>query len=152
MLSLTVFPQNFSTPQNTPLTISQGQLLAGDADGNVVLRASNVTQPAHDAALVANPDGTFTFTPGSNFKGSTSFSYTVSAAEPQTEVTAPDGVSNGGFGRSVAIDGDTAVIGAAYQTVNGVHQGAAYVFVRSDKGWVEQAELSAPDGGYLEHF
>ncbi len=42
------------------------------------------------------------------------------------------------FGRAVAIDGDTAVVGAPSQ--NGVH-GAAYVFVRSGSTWSQQAKL-----------
>jgi hypothetical protein len=59
------------------------------------------------------------------------------------------------FGRSVAIDGDTLVVGAEYESsdatgVNGSQanndasrSGAAYVFVRSGSMWTQQAYLKA---------
>jgi hypothetical protein len=40
------------------------------------------------------------------------------------------------FGISVAIDGDTAIIGAT-----GIGEGAAYVFTRDEAGWVQSAKL-----------
>lgn len=46
-----------------------------------------------------------------------------------------------GFGTSVAIDGDTIVVGAPA----GALRAAAYVFVHDGTNWVEQAELIKPD-------
>ena len=51
------------------------------------------------------------------------------------------------FGYSVSISGDTAVIGAPYHATNGISTGAAYVFVRSGTGWVQEAELVS-DGAW----
>jgi hypothetical protein len=45
------------------------------------------------------------------------------------------------FGEAVAIDGDTAVVGAPAGSV-----GAAYVFTRSGGAWAERAKLVPPDG------
>lgn len=45
------------------------------------------------------------------------------------------------FGSSVALDGDTIVVGAR----NADGGGAAYVFIRSNDGWSEQAKLVASD-------
>jgi Bacterial Ig-like domain (group 3)/FG-GAP repeat/FG-GAP-like repeat len=46
------------------------------------------------------------------------------------------------FGRSVAIDGDTAVVGSPYDdTAAGLDGGSAYVFVRAGDAWVQQAQL-----------
>jgi hypothetical protein len=60
-----------------------------------------------------------------------------------TSIPVPNGASV--FGSSVAVDGDTAVIGAP--NTNSV-SGAAYVFVRNTDGtWSEQQELFASDGG-----
>lgn len=62
---------------------------------------------------------------------------------------ASDGVSPDRFGGSVAISGDTVVVGAPYAT-NG---GAAYVFVKPPIGWsnmTETAKLTVPDGQYGE--
>ena len=67
----------------------------------------------------------------------------------QAELTAADSASGDGFGYSVAIDGQTAVVGA--DTKNG-HIGAAYVFVRAATAWSQQAELTAADGGPSYYF
>jgi len=70
-----------------------------------------------------------------------------------TMLTASDGAADDWFGRSVAIDGDTVVVGADAADVGGVfNQGAAYVFVRDGDGWVEQARLTASDGDSSDQF
>ena len=51
----------------------------------------------------------------------------------------------GSFGTSVAVSGDTAMVGAAGATIGGQSVGATYVFVRSGATWSRQAELSAAD-------
>jgi hypothetical protein len=61
------------------------------------------------------------------------------------------------FGVRVAIDGDTAIVGASgYDVVPGPigHDGAAYIFVRRPPSgeWVEQARLTASDGEPLDLF
>jgi hypothetical protein len=59
----------------------------------------------------------------------------------------PDGERDWGlvFGRSVAIDGDTIVVGATGAAVGDSRPGAAYVFVRDGDTWTQQAKLSTPD-------
>lgn len=53
----------------------------------------------------------------------------------------------GGFGYSVAVSGDTAVIGAPNKTVgSNVAQGAAYIFVRNAGVWTQEQALTAPSG------
>lgn len=50
------------------------------------------------------------------------------------------------FGSSVAIDGDTAVIGAPGERIGtAFEQGAVYVFVRSGATWARQQKLTEPD-------
>jgi hypothetical protein len=61
----------------------------------------------------------------------------------QAELTASDGAANDSFGRSVAISGSTAVVGAEGHQSG---RGAAYVFVKSGTAWSQQAELTAADG------
>lgn len=55
------------------------------------------------------------------------------------------------FGRSVAIEGDTIVVGAPGEDSIGnnpvADSGAAYVFVRSNNAWVQQAYLKASKAG-----
>jgi hypothetical protein len=60
---------------------------------------------------------------------------------------------NDGFGVSVAIDGDTAVVGAhTYDLVGGQYRGAAWVFARSGTTWTQQAQLEPPDGVDVHFF
>jgi FG-GAP repeat len=68
-------------------------------------------------------------------------------------------VSEGSFadvlGSSVAISGDTAVVGAKNDDLTvdfPLNEGTAYVFVRSGMGWTQQAKLSASDAGASEDF
>jgi FG-GAP repeat len=60
-------------------------------------------------------------------------------------------LSDSRFGIAVALDGDTAVVGASYQeSFNGNQTGtfgAAYVFVRQGTQWTEQAKLTAVTEG-----
>jgi hypothetical protein len=52
------------------------------------------------------------------------------------------------FGISVDISGNTAVIGAPGETINGTNQqGSAYVFFRNGTTWTQQDKLTANDGG-----
>lgn len=67
-------------------------------------------------------------------------------------LTPSDGRDGGDFGTSVAIDGNTVVVGA-YQSAN--INGVAYVFVKPAGGWgnmTQTAELTASDGGALDYF
>jgi hypothetical protein len=67
----------------------------------------------------------------------------------QNRLTASDGAEGDNFGVSVAISGSTAVVGADTKNSN---TGAAYVFVRSGKGWSQQAELTAADAAAGDEF
>jgi hypothetical protein len=50
------------------------------------------------------------------------------------------------FGVAVSLDGDAALIGAASARTSSVKAGAAYFFVLSSDGWLEQARLAPDDG------
>jgi hypothetical protein len=69
----------------------------------------------------------------------------------QAKLTARDGES-GGFGLSVSVSGDTAVIGAPFDDDLGFFSGSAYVFVRTSLTWSEQAKLVASDGAPIDTF
>ncbi|HKS35849.1 MAG TPA: Ig-like domain-containing protein, partial [Verrucomicrobiae bacterium] len=56
------------------------------------------------------------------------------------------------FGSAVAIDGDTAVIGAPGDSQEGDDAGAAYVFVHDGSSWIEQAKLVADDASASAQF
>jgi hypothetical protein len=70
----------------------------------------------------------------------------------QQILTASDRAKGDLFGFDVAISGDTALVGAPDDDVNGVDQGSAYVFVRSGTTWIQQAKLTANDGAAGDAF
>jgi uncharacterized protein (DUF2345 family) len=75
-----------------------------------------------------------------------------SSGTETAKLTASDGASPHYFGNSVAISGDTVVVGAQY---GDSFRGSAYVFVKPGRGWTsgtETAKLTASDGVALDSF
>jgi len=71
----------------------------------------------------------------------------------QAKLLADVAASNDYAGRAVALDGDTAVVGAAGADVGGNDgQGAAFVYVRDGGVWTQQARLVADDGVAGDEF
>lgn len=70
----------------------------------------------------------------------------------QAKLNATDGAGNDFFGISVAIDGDTIVIGAHHDDDKGISSGSVYVFTRSGTTWTQQAKLNATDGAASDQF
>jgi len=72
------------------------------------------------------------------------------------KLTASDGDTGDRLGWSVALSGDTALVGAYFNNVGfNTDQGSAYVFVESGGGWAtgtETAELTASDGATSDWF
>ncbi len=64
----------------------------------------------------------------------------------ENKLLASDGASGDRHGESVAISGDTAVVGAPFDSDVFSDEGAAYVYVRNGSVWSEQAKLTASDG------
>jgi hypothetical protein len=64
----------------------------------------------------------------------------------QQKLQASDGVNKDFFGRTLALNGSTVLIGAPGKNANGVHDaGVVYVFALSNGVWTEQAKLIAND-------
>ncbi len=77
--------------------------------------------------------------------------YDVQAFYPAQEISA--GSPGDNFGLSVAIDGDTLIVGAPnHDLTAGGNQGAAYVYVRSGALWVQQQKLTATGGAASDAF
>jgi len=70
----------------------------------------------------------------------------------ETKLTASDGAVNDLFGISVAIAGDTIVVGAQGDDDNGTGSGSAYLFMRTGLTWTQQAKLTASDAAASDHF
>jgi hypothetical protein len=115
------------------LAVQQAQLMPG---GTVVSQDFGYSVAlSGDTALVGTVNGG-----GEPAVGAYVIVRSGSAWTQQAELT--NGLVGGQFGRSVALDGDTAVIGAPGDASDS--PGSAYVFVRSGSTWTQQAELTAP--------
>jgi len=68
------------------------------------------------------------------------------------KLTAGDAATGDYFGNRAAIDGDTAIVGAAYKSDIGDKSGSAYIFVREGDFWVEQQKLTSSDAAANDEF
>ena len=71
----------------------------------------------------------------------------------QQKLLASDAAADDDFGSSVAISGETVVVGAPWDDdATGFYQGSAYVFVRSGGVWSQQQKLLASDAAGGDAF
>ena len=72
--------------------------------------------------------------------------------DERIKLTASDGAPYDNFGISVAVDGETIMIGASGDDDNGADSGAAYVFTKANRVWSQVAKLTASEGEALDYF
>ena len=70
----------------------------------------------------------------------------------QTKLTASSPAAGDQFGSDVSISGDNAIVGADRSDYNGSWSGAAYVFQRTNTGWIQQDMLVPSDGNIGDRF
>jgi hypothetical protein len=70
----------------------------------------------------------------------------------QAKLFTLDGATMDYFGYSVSLSGDTALISAPLDDVNGDASGSAYIFTRTGTTWTQQAKLIAADGAIGDNF
>ena len=98
--------------------------------------------PNHDTAAGANAGSAYVFVRSAG-----------NTWTQQAKLEASDAAANDNFGKSVAISGDTVVVGAYLDdTTGGANAGSAYVFTRSDGVWSEQDKLEASDAAAVDFF
>lgn len=120
----------------------QAELVAGDAAANDW--AGSAVALDGGTALVGAPGRTVD---GRSYAGA-AFVFSSYGGQwvQQAMLTAADGAAGDEFGRAVALDGGTALVGAENRTSGAVREaGAAYVFTGAGAGWSQQAVLQAPD-------
>ena len=98
-----------------------------------------------DTALVGAPRDTSLAGTGSVYV----FTRSGNGWSQQGKLTAIEANGYSGFGSSLAFEGDTAVIGAPFSNTS---TGAAYVFARTGNVWNQQAKLTANDASGLDRF
>ncbi|KPK72508.1 MAG: hypothetical protein AMJ79_15680 [Phycisphaerae bacterium SM23_30] len=78
------------------------------------------------------------------------------SAEPNwiqtAKLTASDGNIYDNFGSSIALDGETLIIGSPYDDDHGDSSGSAYIFRYKGNTWTEQAKLTAADAAAEGNF
>jgi hypothetical protein len=90
---------------------------------------------------------------GSNSGSVYVFTRVGSTWTEQQKLTASDGAANDHFSENaIALDGDTAIIGAYLDDDLGSASGSAYVFTRTGTTWTEQQKLTASDGAATDWF
>lgn len=102
-----------------------------------------------ELALLGAPANGFFLSPGR------AFVFTGAAGQwvQTSELSASDGSDFDQFGRSVALHGSTAVVGAPTHRANGLpYTGAAYVFERTGTTWTETTKLTANPPGAGDSF
>jgi hypothetical protein len=133
-----VFSRNGSTWTEQPLLTASdgtdndgfGSAIALSTDGNTAVVG------APSAAALSGKAYVFS----RNQTGWAEYQLPVSGAAPQQA-----------FGSSVAIDGATIIVGAPGGTPISIN-GSAYVYLRSDAVWNQQAKLTAADGAAGDKF
>ena len=80
------------------------------------------------------------------------FQRTQNTWQFHTKLTAVDGASGDLFGISVAIDGNTILVGADLHDEKAEKAGAVYAYVFDGKQWRHEAKLMADDGGHTDIF
>ncbi len=70
----------------------------------------------------------------------------------QAKLLPDDGAVGDYFGYSVSISGDYAIVGAYKDDDNGTDSGSAYIFQRTENGWIQMAKLLSEDGAAGDSF
>ncbi|ADO75670.1 conserved uncharacterized protein [Stigmatella aurantiaca DW4/3-1] len=126
-------------PLDAPELVQQQQLLADDTAAYDLFGFS--VSASGDTLVVGAPysdDSTRGSASGSAYV----FVRSGKIWSLQQKLTAYDGASGDLFGYSVAIHGDTAVVGAPLDDDSGTDSGSAYVFVRRGTSWIQQQKLT----------
>lgn len=127
--------------QQAKLTASDA--VFGDSLGYAVA-IDNTTIVA--GAYMANSDA------GADSGAAYVFTHTAEGWSEEGKLTASDAAAGDWFGASVAVSGDTAIVGADRDSDGGDYSGSAYVFTRTGCVWTQQAKLTADDGAASDHF
>jgi len=104
---------------------------------------------AGDAALIG---AHFDDDRGSQAGSAYVFRYTGTTWVEEDKLLAPDGGADDEFGLTVAISGDTALVGVRFDDDAGADAGAAHVFRRNGTTWMPAAKLRASDGAAGDEF
>jgi hypothetical protein len=115
---------------------------AGDRFGAVALEADTLAVGAHGCDLGGQADQGAAYV----------FFREAGVFGEQQKLSAPSGAAEDFFGASLALSGDTLVVGAPGDDSAHPSQGAVYAFVRSAGAWSLQRKLVTGDGAAWDRF
>jgi hypothetical protein len=126
----------------------QAKLVAGDGQPSDYLGYSVALDG--DTVVAGAPGvGDFGFISGAAY----AFVRHGSSWAQQAKLHADDAQSGDQFGASVALSGDSILVGAPLDdTIGGTNGGSAYVFTRDGTSWAQQGHLVPSDGATEEFF
>jgi hypothetical protein len=128
-------------------TWAHQQKLAADAAAAADNFGMSVAVSVDTAVVGAHLEG------GTNAGSAYVFVRSAGTWAQQQKLAASDAAANDNFGASVAVSGDTAVVGAPFDDIAaGTDAGSAYVFVRSAGTWAQQQKLAASDADAGDRF
>ena len=125
---------------------------------SVKLAANNSAQGKKFGTYVAIEAGTVIagaptdFSKGTNSGAAVVFTKADGIWTEQAKLVGDDTGAEDLLGQAVALSGETAVLGAPGDTPIGTGSGSAYVFVRSEGVWTQQAKLTASDAAMGDQF
>ena len=92
--------------------------------------------------------------PGANLESGAAYIFRREDTDwvEEAKLLASDVSADDGFGYSVAISGNSAIVSAPWNTFNGYGSGSAYVFTRQDPNWIEEVQLIPCDGTSYQYF
>lgn len=127
----------------SPLILTASDSGAGDQFGHAVAIDGN-------RVIVGAP---YEDPPGGSEAGA-AYVYSLQSGtwQQDAKLVADNAGANDNFGFSVAISGDTAVIGAFQEDTKANNAGSAYVFTYSDGSWSQTTMLTASDGDSFDGF
>ncbi|MEE9130933.1 MAG: hypothetical protein V3T84_13015, partial [Phycisphaerales bacterium] len=128
------------------------KLLASDGGGDDLF--GHAIAIDGDLAVIGAPGHVDADAPGTGTAFVFRLDRTTQRWVEEQELFASDGAWQDGFGASVSLGGDVAVIGALLDDDNGANSGSAYVF-RFDpetQQWVEEQKLLSSDGAGGDFF
>jgi hypothetical protein len=132
----------FAPPVSASTLTEVAKLVASDA----------AQEDVFGLAVAVDGDTAVIGAPG-NDDGGAAYVFTRSGGvwTQQAKLTPSDPTEHGSFGISVALDGDTAIVGALRTGFPSFFAGATYVFTRSGTTWTQQAKL-VPDFTPVDQF
>ena len=142
--------------RNDGIWTQQAKLIASDAaSGDHFGGSRGITDGHPDVAISGNTivvGAEYADAPDRDSGAAYVFQRTGTVWTERAKLTASDAAEGDEFGESVAISGETIVVGAEDADPLGKDSGAAYVFQRSGTGWIQQIKLTAEDGAQRDFF